>query len=50
MHQYRRRRIVALVGLVGALLGPTLLAGAQTATDNSKTNQQDRASRARKTF
>ena len=43
MHQYRRRRIVAVVALVGALLGPALSAGAQTATDNTKTNKQDRA-------
>jgi hyperosmotically inducible protein len=43
MHQYRGRRIVAAVALVGALLAPTFSAGAQTAPDNTKTNKQDRA-------
>jgi hyperosmotically inducible periplasmic protein len=43
MHQYRHRRVVATVALVGALLAPALSAGAQTAPDNTKTNQRDRA-------
>jgi hyperosmotically inducible periplasmic protein len=43
MHQYRRRRVVAVVALVGALLAPAFSAGAQTAPDNTKTNKQDRA-------
>ena len=43
MHQYRHRRVVAMAALVGALLAPTLAAGAQTAPDNTKANQQDRA-------
>jgi len=43
MHQYCRRRIVAVVALVGALLVPAFSAGAQTAPDNTKTNKQDRA-------
>jgi len=43
MHQYRHRRVVAIVALVGALLAPAFSAGAQTAPDNTKTNQQDRA-------
>jgi len=43
MHQYRHRRVVATVALVGALLAPAFSAGAQTAPDNTKTNQQDRA-------
>ena len=43
MHQYRGRRIVAAVALVGALLAPAFSAGAQTAPDNTKTNKQDRA-------
>jgi osmotically-inducible protein OsmY len=43
MHQYRGRRIVAAVALVGTLLAPAFSAGAQTAPDNTKTNKQDRA-------
>ena len=43
MHQYRHRHVVATVALVGALLAPAFSAGAQTAPDNTKTNQQDRA-------
>jgi hyperosmotically inducible protein len=43
MHQYRGRRIVAAVALVGALLAPAFSAGAQTAPDNTKTNKRDRA-------
>jgi hypothetical protein len=43
MHQYRHRRVVAMAALVGALLAPALSAGAQTAPDNTKTNQRDRA-------
>ena len=43
MHQYRHRCVVATVALVGALLAPALSAGAQTAPDNTKTNQRDRA-------
>ena len=43
MHQYRHRRVVATAALVGALLAPAFSAGAQTAPDNTKTNQQDRA-------
>jgi hyperosmotically inducible periplasmic protein len=43
MHQYRHRRVVATVALVGALLAPAFSAGAQTAPDNTKTNQRDRA-------
>ena len=43
MHQYRHRHVVATVALVGALLAPAFSAEAQTAPDNTKTNQQDRA-------
>ena len=43
MHQYRHRHVVATAALVGALLAPAFSAGAQTAPDNTKTNQQDRA-------
>lgn len=43
MHQYRYRRVVATVALVGALLAPAFSAGAQTAPDNTKANERDRA-------
>jgi hyperosmotically inducible periplasmic protein len=43
MHQYRGRRVVAVVALVGTLLAPAFSAGAQTAPDNTKTNKRDRA-------
>jgi hyperosmotically inducible periplasmic protein len=43
MHQYRYRCVVATVALVAALFAPAFSAGAQTAPDNTKTNQRDRA-------
>lgn len=43
MHQYRHRRVVAVIALVGALLVPAFSAGAQTPPDNTKANKHDRA-------
>ena len=43
MHQYRHRRVVAVIALVGALLVPAFSAGAQTPPDNTKATKHDRA-------
>ena len=49
MHQHRRRQRLAAFTIAGALLGPlpfapfAPFAQAQTAADNSKVNQRDRA-------
>lgn len=43
MHQHRGGRVMLAFAVVGALLVPVFPAGAQTAPDNTKVNQGDRA-------